>query len=247
MRTSVPLLLRPRRRDWCRRLLWFNQHEGGRRALRGDRIRRLRAVLRFLRFDVNAVDVDDAWELAHTFEEASKIVIRPFNLEADRPLRIHLASRNGLWCKTANGEVGLRRHALNAAQQIRDVFFAWEYRAQPFELRFEILHLPAEFRQTARRLQTALIFGLNFRELRLALVDAVLRGLRVEVPEDTGTGNRQHRERAKLAVPRHLAETQVHGHFCVSGGINAALAPASWWRRRGWRRPARAARAGRWR
>jgi hypothetical protein len=112
---------------------------------------------------------------------------------------------------------------LNAAQQIGDVLLTRKNRTQSFELRLEIPNLTTEFGQTFRCRQASLNFGLHGRELRLTLRDALLRGLRVEIPEDTGAGSRQESKRANLAVPRQLAESEVHGHLCVSGSLGGRL------------------------
>ena len=59
---------------------------------------------------VKAVDVDDARELADPLEEVAEVVIRPFELQADRPFHVHLLLRHGVRRESANCEVGLRRH-----------------------------------------------------------------------------------------------------------------------------------------
>src|SRR5258705_1479446 len=113
----------------------------------------------------------------------------------------------------------------------RHVSLARQQRAQTFELCLEVRDLAAELGQRARGRETTLDVRANRIELRLPLREALLRGPHVVVPEDTGAGERQHEERAELTVPGQLVEAEVHCHFCVSGGDEAALAPPlSRWR-----------------
>src|SRR5678815_1891395 len=78
---------------WWRRRLLIEQHERGRRAFRVNGIGQRLDVARL---DLDVADVDDARELAHPFEERAEVVIRAFELQADRPLCVQRLARNGL-------------------------------------------------------------------------------------------------------------------------------------------------------
>ena len=112
-------------------------------------------------------------------------MIRAIELQANRPLHIHLPCRDRLWGKLADGQVRLRRHPLKPAQQIRDILLVGQYRAQSFELCLEIGNLRAECRKAPCRGKSSLDVGPHHRKLDFPLRDICLRGLHIEVPEDT--------------------------------------------------------------
>ena len=95
------------------------QHERRRRAR--DVMRRVRRVAGVLRRISQGADVDDARELADAIEEQPEVVIAAFELQADRPLGVHVLGGDRLRPEAAHLQVRLRRQRLHAAQQIADV------------------------------------------------------------------------------------------------------------------------------
>ena len=68
-------------------------------------------------------------------EKGAQVVVRPLELQADRPLGVQLARGDRLRSEAENRQVRLRRHRLHAAQQIRHVAFFRQDHTQSIELR----------------------------------------------------------------------------------------------------------------
>src|SRR6187200_1000511 len=134
-RARVTALLRHRRagRRRCCCRLRIKQHERRRGAVRGDR---RCAGLHVRRLDMNGAHIDDSGELAHPLQERAEVVIGPFELQTNRPFRVHLPARHRARRESPNRQARLCRHRLNAAQQITHVLFFRKDRTQTIELRF---------------------------------------------------------------------------------------------------------------
>ena len=196
--------------------LRLDQHERRRRAVGGDRIAPV-APLSF-RLDVHAADVDDSRELADPLEERARgcdTCPRAGDRSATRRASACVATACGVKPRI------VRFDCVAIAWMRRSRSATSFSSAAPARSRSSCASRSAtwraELRQPARGRETALDVGCeSSSSCACALRDALLRGLGVVVPEDAGAGERQRDERAELAVPRQLAEAEVHGHYARS-------------------------------
>jgi hypothetical protein len=114
-----------------------------------------------------------------------------------------------------NRQAALRRHPLDAPQQVSDVALVGKHGAQPGHLRFEAGQLAAELGQTALGRMTAFNLFVQRHQLGALGGNRLVRVQRVEVPECRNGAGAEGGERHHLAIPRHLAETQIDRHVVV--------------------------------
>jgi len=201
---------------------FIEQHER-----RGDAGRRDRGVGvgLVLALHLERADVDDAGEFADAVEEQREVVIRPFELQRDRPLGVQLFGDRRRRLEALDGHVRLRGHRLHAVQQVGGVLLFGQDRLEVGKAPFEVGHLRAELRQFLRRAQALVDVVAQRHELRLPRDHVGLHRHLVVVVENSAASDRQADKGPDLGVPRQLGERQFHVRFAIRAYRDDARRP----------------------
>jgi hypothetical protein len=163
--------------------------------------------------DVHVLDVDDAGEPAHAIEEQGQVVVRPLDLDVDRPLRIELLLHEFARRELLQREVALPRQRLDPLDQLLGVALGRKNLQELGELELEPLDLLTELGQLALGRASLGDLLVEAFELGLLVLDLFLERLEVEPVHGAGEQRADEHAHGQGVVPGLLFDVDSeNGH-----------------------------------